>query len=140
MPALAAAVLCSAAFALLPASAAHASSTCTVNNTPVTGTTITGSPGFDTIACLAGVDADTTINGLGGADTITVVGGNAGTINGDDGFDNINVSGGNTGLVNGGRNFDTITVTGGNSGIVDGGSGIDLCFVALPTGTVINCP
>ncbi|MFE2432836.1 hypothetical protein ACFXJ5_39790 [Streptomyces sp. NPDC059373] len=119
--------------------------TCTVNDVSVTSTTITGTAGVDDIECENGVNAGTTITGLGNTDLITVDGVNAGTIDGGDGADLIDVDGGNaaTGSILGGAGTDIIFVTAeddesgtANSGTVDGQADSDVClFDPAPSGT-----
>ncbi|MER6916040.1 hypothetical protein ABT354_30570 [Streptomyces sp. NPDC000594] len=74
------------------APAAHAVSACRVNNTVVTGTMISGTGGDDVILC-GSVEADTTVNGGGGNDQITVVSHVAGFLYGGAGEDAIRVDG-----------------------------------------------
>jgi hypothetical protein len=105
-----------------------------------TETTVTGSPGNDTIAC-GGTNPGKTINGGGGNDTITGTD-YADTINGGDGNDTIT---GGTGddVLDGGLGIDTISGSAGNDVLVgasndgsqdslDGGLGTDTCQGPAP--------
>ncbi len=84
--------------------------TCTVNGTPVTGTTVNGTDGDDTIDCAA-VPSGVVVHGRGGNDTITVNIGEQASRG----------TAGNRGEINGGTGDDVITVRGGNGG--NGGNG-----------------
>jgi hypothetical protein len=102
-------------------------------------TTITGSPGRDT---LLAADTATTLNGGAGNDVLT--GGTAGdTINGGDGIDTINTGAGATATtadtVDGGAGNDAITVGAGLHNIA-GGAGDDSITMGttLSTGDVIT--
>jgi RTX calcium-binding nonapeptide repeat (4 copies) len=103
-------------------------------------TTVTGSPGNDTIDC-TNVGPGKTINGNAGNDTIT---GTAfdDTINGGDGNDTITGGAGNDTL-NGGLGIDTVSGSDGNDNLVgpsndgssdslDGGLGTDTCQGPAP--------
>lgn len=101
--------------------ASAAPDTCIVNAVPVSGPVITGTAGADTIDCATAAGART-INGLGGADTIT--GSSfADTINGGDGDDTMTGVVGNDTL-NGGNGDDTMTGSAGND-TLNGGVGND---------------
>jgi len=102
-------------------------------------TTITGSPGRDT---LLAANTATTLNGGAGNDVLT--GGTAGdTINGGDGIDTINTGAGalatTVDTVDGGAGNDVITVGQGTS-TINGGAGDDSIDMVgtLSTGDVIN--
>lgn len=105
---------------------ARMATTCTVNNTSVTGTTIKGAGGA-TIDCPEGVNAGTTVN-LGPGDKLIVTGrtgdnGRRGGVEygtGLDGQEGENGGYGNAGTINCATG-NTITVTGGSGG--RGGSG-----------------
>jgi hypothetical protein len=123
------------------ATAAHAAVPCVVGpGVTQTDTTVTGSPGNDTIDC-GGTDPGKTINGGAGNDTIT---GSAfdDTINGGDGNDTITGGAGNDTL-NGGLGIDTVSGSAGNDSLVgpstdgsqdslDGGLGTDVCQGPAP--------
>jgi Ca2+-binding RTX toxin-like protein len=101
--------------------ASAAADTCVVNGVPVAGPVITGTAGADTIDCATAAGART-INGLGGADTIT--GSSfADTINGGDGNDTMTGVVGNDTL-NGGNGDDIGTGSAGND-TLNGGVGND---------------
>ena len=118
------------------ATAAYAAVPCVVGpGVTQTDTTVTGSPGNDTIDC-GGTNPGKTINGNGGNDTIT---GTAfdDTISGGDGNDTITGGAGNDTL-NGGLGIDTVSGSDGNDILagpsndgsqdsLDGGLGTDTC-------------
>jgi hypothetical protein len=123
------------------ATAAYAAVPCVVGpGVTQTDTTVTGSPGNDTIDC-GGTDPGKTINGNGGNDTIT---GTAfdDTINGGDGNDTLTGGAGNDTLT-GGLGIDTISGSDGNDTLtgpsndgsqdsLDGGLGTDICQGPAP--------
>jgi hypothetical protein len=123
------------------ATAAQAAVDCVVGpGVTQTDTTVTGSPGNDTIDC-GGTNPAKTINGNGGNDTITGTDFND-TINGGDGDDTIT---GGTGedTIDGGLGIDTISGSAGNDNLVGasndgsqdklaGGDGIDTCQGPAP--------
>jgi len=123
------------------ATAAYAAVPCVVGpGVTQTDTTVTGSPGNDTIDC-GGTNPGKTVSGNGGNDTIT---GTAfdDTINGGDGNDTITGGAGNDTL-NGGLGIDTVSGSAGNDILVgpstdgsqdslDGGLGIDTCQGPAP--------
>jgi Ca2+-binding RTX toxin-like protein len=127
------------------ATAAYAAVPCVVGpGVTQTDTTVTGSPGNDTIDC-GGTNPGKTINGNGGNDTIT---GTAfdDTINGGDGNDTITGGAGNDTL-NGGLGIDTISGSAGNDILagpsndgsqdsLDGGLGTDTCQGPPPDGDI----
>jgi hemolysin type calcium-binding protein len=118
------------------ATAAYAAVPCVVGpGVTQTDTTVTGSPGNDTIDC-GGTNPGKTINGNGGNDTIT---GTAfdDTINGGDGNDTLTGGAGDDTLT-GGLGIDTISGSDGNDTLtgpsndgsqdsLDGGLGTDTC-------------
>jgi hypothetical protein len=130
---------------LSDATAAYAATPCVVGpGVTQTDTTVTGSPGNDTIDC-GGTNPGKTINGNGGNDTIT---GTAfdDTINGGDGNDTITGGAGNDTL-NGGLGIDTISGSAGNDILagpsndgsqdsLDGGLGTDTCQGPPPDGDI----
>jgi Ca2+-binding RTX toxin-like protein len=127
------------------AAAAWAAVPCVVGpGVTQTDTTVTGSPGNDTIDC-GGTNPGKTINGNAGNDTIT---GTAfdDTINGGDGNDTLTAGAGNDTL-NGGLGIDTISGSDGNDILVgpsndgnqdslDGGLGDDTCQGPPPDGDI----
>jgi hypothetical protein len=127
------------------ATAAYAATPCVVGpGVTQTDTTVTGSPGNDTIDC-GGTNPGKTIDGNGGNDTIT---GTAfdDTINGGDGNDTITGGAGNDTL-NGGLGIDTISGSAGNDILagpsndgsqdsLDGGLGTDTCQGPPPDGDI----
>ncbi len=109
-----------------------------------TDTTVTGSPGNDTIDC-GGTNPGKTINGNGGNDTITGTSFDD-TINSGDGNDTI-TGGAGIDTLNGGLGLDTVSGSDGNDILagpsndgnqdsVDGGLGIDTCQGPSPDGDV----
>jgi hypothetical protein len=131
------------------AAAAQAAVPCVVGpGVTQTDTTVTGSPGNDTIDC-GGTNPGKTINGNGGNDTIT---GTAfdDTINGGDGNDTITGGAGNDTL-NGGLGIDTVSGSAGNDSLIgpsndgsqdslDGGLGTDTCQGPAPDPDIhANC-
>jgi hypothetical protein len=118
------------------ATAAYAAVPCVVGpGVTQTDTTVTGSPGNDTIDC-GGTNPGKTINGGAGNDTIT---GSAfdDTINGGDGNDTLTGGAGNDNLT-GGLGIDTISGSDGDDTLagssndgsqdsLDGGLGTDTC-------------
>jgi Ca2+-binding RTX toxin-like protein len=123
------------------ATAAQAAVPCVVGpGVTQTDTTVTGSPGNDTIDC-GGTNPGKTINGNGGNDTITGTDFND-TINGGDGNDTITGGTGDDNLT-GGLGIDTISGSAGNDTLagysndgsqdsLDGGDGIDTCQGPAP--------
>ena len=116
---------------LIGATSASAASNCVVGpGVTQTATTVTGSPGDDTIDC-TGRDPGKKINGNGGNDTITGTSFND-TINGGDGNDTLTGGPGND-TMTGGDGDDTLTgsdgkdkLTGGNGDdTLNGGAGLD---------------
>jgi hypothetical protein len=131
------------------ATAAQAAVPCVVGpGVTQTDTTVTGSPGNDTIDC-GGTNPGKTINGNGGNDTITGTDYND-TISGGTGNDTIT---GGTGddVLDGGLGIDTISGSAGNDTLVgasndgsqdslDGGLGIDACQGPAPDPDIhANC-
>jgi hypothetical protein len=129
------------------ATAAQAAVNCVVGpGVTQTDTTVTGSPGNDTIDC-GGTNPAKTINGNAGNDTITGSDFND-TINGGDGNDTLTGGTGNDSL-NGGLGGDTINGSAGNDNLVgasnDGsqdslfaGDGTDTCQGPAPDGDIHN--
>jgi hypothetical protein len=123
------------------ATAAQAAVDCVVGpGVTQTATTVTGSPGNDTIAC-GGTNPAKTINGNGGNDTITGTDFND-TIIGGDGND-ILTGGTGDDTIDGGLGIDTISGSAGNDNLVGasndgsqdklaGGDGIDTCQGPAP--------
>jgi hypothetical protein len=112
---------------LSSATAAYAAVPCVVGpGVTQTDTTVTGSPGNDTIDC-GGTNPGKTINGNGGNDTITGGAGND-TLNGGLGIDTTSGSDGNDMLV--GASND------GNQDSLDGGLGTDTCQGPPPDGDI----
>jgi hypothetical protein len=123
------------------ASAAQAQTPCVVGpGVTQTDTTVTGSPGNDTIDC-TGASPGKTINGNAGNDTITGTDFND-TINGGDGNDTLTGGNGDDSL-NGGLGSDTISGSAGNDTLIgpsndglqdtdDGGLGTDTCQGPAP--------
>ncbi|MFD4920943.1 hypothetical protein ACFWNE_06450, partial [Streptomyces goshikiensis] len=139
------AVACGMVIAL-PGQASAAEISCIVNSVAVSGSTISGTSGDDTIRCYEGVARGVSIEAGAGNDSIFVEGepasgtlggngqiGNDGTIDGGPGDDNIFVRGGsgdsgalthhggkggdgNNRTIIGGGGIDTITVLGGGGG------------------------
>jgi Ca2+-binding RTX toxin-like protein len=100
---------------------ALAPDTCVVNGVPVAGPVITGTAGADTIDCATAAGART-INGLGGADTIT--GSSfADTINGGDDNDTMTGVVGNDTLDGG--NGDDVGIGSAGNDTLNGGNGND---------------
>ena len=143
---------------LIGATSASAASNCTVvsdGTVTQTATTVTGSPGDDTIDC-TGRDPGKKINGNGGNDTITGTSFND-TINGGDGNDTITGGPGND-TITGGTGNDTLTGsegidklsgdkgddtlqgprTDGSRDRLNGGADTDGCF-GVPEDAVSNC-
>jgi hypothetical protein len=118
------------------ATAAQAAVPCVVGpGVTQTDTTVTGTPGNDTIDCTS-ASPGKTINGLAGNDTITGTDFND-TINGGDGNDTLTGGNGDDSL-NGGLGIDTISGSAGNDTLIgpsndgaqdtdDGGLGTDTC-------------
>jgi hypothetical protein len=121
--------------------AAHAAVPCVVGpGVTQTDTTVTGSPGNDTIDC-GGTNPGKTINGNAGNDTITGTAFND-TINGGDGNDTLTGGAGDDTLT-GGLGIDTISGSDGNDTLagssndgsqdsLDGGLGTDTCQGPAP--------
>jgi hypothetical protein len=131
------------------AAAAQAAVPCVVGpGVTQTDTTVTGSPGNDTIDC-GGTNPGKTINGNGGNDTITGTD-YADTINGGDGNDTLTGGTGDDAL-DGGLGIDTISGSAGSDTLVgasndgsqdslDGGLGIDTCQGPAPDPDIhANC-
>jgi hypothetical protein len=120
---------------------AHAAVNCVVSaGVTQTDTTVTGSPGNDTIDC-GGTNPGKTINGNAGNDTITGSDFDD-TINGGDGNDTITGGTGNDTLT-GGLGIDTISGSAGDDTLIgasndgsqdslDGGLGTDTCQGPAP--------
>jgi hypothetical protein len=129
------------AMGLIGGAAAAQAAPCVVGpGVTQTDTTVTGSPGNDTIDC-TNVGPGKTINGNAGNDTITGTA-FADTINGGDGNDTITGGAGNDTL-NGGLGIDTVSGSDGNDNLVgpsndgssdslDGGLGTDVCQGPAP--------
>jgi Ca2+-binding RTX toxin-like protein len=129
------------AIGLLGGTAAAQASPCVIGpGVTQTETTVTGSPGNDTIDC-GGTTPAKTINGNAGNDTITGTDFND-TINGGDGNDTLTGGTGDDNL-NGGLGGDTISGSAGNDTLVgasndgiqdslDGGLGTDTCQGPAP--------
>ncbi|MFD5323239.1 hypothetical protein [Streptomyces sp. NPDC127092] len=145
--------LCAASLLIAPlalSTPAQAATTCTVNGTSVTGTTINGTAGADYISCATVASGDT-VNGQGGDDYIVITTGDLnGTVIGNAGRDYILVEQGVVnGTAGGGNDADYINVnnrvssTGRifgdlgndylrvniNQNVVNGGLGVDVCRV-----------
>jgi hypothetical protein len=130
------------AMGLIGGAAAAQASPCVVGpGVTQTDTTVTGSPGNDTIDCGGTGPAGKTINGNGGNDTITGTDYDD-TINGGDGNDTLT---GGTGAdtIDGGLGIDKVSGSAGNDNLVgpsndgsqdtvDGGDGIDTCQGPAP--------
>ncbi len=136
-----AAVLAVPAVWMIAPPAAHAAVNCVVGpGVTQTDTTVTGSPGNDTIDC-GGTNPGKTINGNGGNDTITGSDFDD-TINGGDGNDTLTGGTGNDTLT-GGLGIDTISGGAGDDTLIgasndgsqdslDGGLGTDTCQGPAP--------
>jgi hemolysin type calcium-binding protein len=137
------------AIGLIGGTAAAQASPCVVGpGVTQTETTVTGSPGNDTIDC-GGTSPAKTINGNGGNDTITGTDFND-VINGGDGNDTLTGGTGDDSL-NGGLGGDTISGSAGNDTLVgasndgvqdslDGGLGTDTCQGPAPDPDILaNC-
>jgi hypothetical protein len=137
------------AMGLIGGAAAAQASPCVIGpGVTQTETTVTGSPGNDTIDC-GGTNPAKTINGNGGNDTITGTDFND-TINGGDGNDTLTGGTGDDSL-NGGLGDDTISGSAGNDTLVgasndgnqdslDGGLGTDTCQGPAPDPDIhANC-